>query len=87
MSNCYLKASCNGKDCNTFCIRKYKMDSLYSAALMTESQRQHIALRVDADGTDLEQFKQLASIEQNICNFVLRSQIIFIYFNFTQINS
>ena len=79
MSNCYLRASCNGKDCDTFCIRKYKMDSLYSAALMTESQKQHIALRVDADGTDLEQFKQLAGIEQNICKFVEEGKNLYLH--------
>ena len=79
MSTCYLKASCNGKDCDTFCIRKYKMDSLYSAALMTESQKQHIALRVDADGTDLEQFKQLAEIEKNICKFVEEGKNLYLH--------
>ena len=47
MSDCYLKLTCNGKDCGKdFCLRKYKMDSLYSAALMTESQKQHIVLKV-----------------------------------------
>jgi DNA replication protein DnaC len=71
MSKCYLYAVCNHKDCEKdFCLRKYKTDSLYSAALMTESQKQHIALKVDADGTDLEQFKQLAYIEQNIVKFI-----------------
>lgn len=71
MITCYLRHMCNGKDCeSSFCIRKYKMDSLYAAALMTENQKQHITLRVDADGTDLEQFKQLAGIEQNICKFI-----------------
>lgn len=71
MSKCYLYDFCNRKDCDKdFCIRKYKMDSLYSAALMTESQKQHIVLRVDQDGTDLEQFKQLAAIEQDIVNFI-----------------
>ena len=79
MSNCYLKTSCNGKDCDTFCIRKYKMDSLYSAALMTESQKRHITLRVDADGTDLEQFKQLAGIEQNICKFIEEGKNLYLH--------
>ena len=68
MSQCYLFDQCNHKDCDKdFCIRKYKMDSLYSAALMTESQKQHVVLKVDQDNTDLEQFKQLAAIEQDIC--------------------
>jgi DNA replication protein DnaC len=55
------------------------MDSLYSAALMTENQKQHIALRVDADGTDLEQFKQLAGIEQNICKFVEEGKNLYLH--------
>lgn len=71
MSSCFLREVCSGKDCQKdFCLRKYKMDSLYSAALMTDSQKKHITLRVDEDGTDLEQFKQLAAIEQDIVNFV-----------------
>ena len=71
MPTCFLYDVCNHKDCDKdFCLRKYKMDSLYSAALMTDSQKKHITLRVDEDGTDLEQFKQLASIEQNIVSFV-----------------
>ena len=80
MSNCYLRAVCNGKDCNSdFCLRKYKMDSLYSAALMSESQKQHIMLRVDEDGTDLEQFKQLAEIEKNIVAFINEGKNLYLH--------
>ena len=79
MQKCYLYDRCNRKDCDTFCIRKYKMDSLYSAALMTDSQKQHIALRVDADGTDLEQFKQLAGIEQNISKFIEEGKNLYLH--------
>lgn len=71
MQKCFLFDVCNHKDCEKdFCLRKYKMDSLYSAALMTESQKQHVVLKIDQDGTDYEQFKQLADIEQNIVTFV-----------------
>ena len=80
MQKCYMYDRCNRKDCESdFCIRKYKMDSLYSAALMTESQKQHIALRVDADGTDLEQFKQLAGIEQNISKFIEEGKNLYLH--------
>lgn len=80
MSTCFLRGICNGKDCDKdFCLRKYKMDSLYSAALMTESQKKHIALRVDEDGTDLEQFKQLAAIEQDIVNFVNSGKNLYLH--------
>jgi DNA replication protein DnaC len=55
------------------------MDSLYSAALMTESQKQHIVLRVDEDGTDLEQFKQLAEIEKNIIKFIEEGKNLYLH--------
>lgn len=80
MINCYLRSVCNGKDCDKdFCLRKYKMDSLYSAALMTDSQKQHITLKVDHDGTDLEQFKQLAGIEQDICKFIEEGKNLYLH--------
>lgn len=80
MSKCYLYDFCNHKDCEAeFCQRKYKMDSLYSAALMTESQKQHIVLRVDQDGTDFEQFKQLAAIEQDIVNFISSGKNLYLH--------
>lgn len=80
MSTCFLREVCNGKDCDKdFCLRKYKMDSLYSAALITESQKKHITLRVDEDGTDLEQFKQLAAIEQDILSFVNEGKNLYLH--------
>jgi DNA replication protein DnaC len=46
---------------------------------MTESQKQHIVLRVDHDGTDLEQFKQLAAIEQDIVNFISNGKNLYLH--------
>ena len=80
MSKCFLYDVCNHKDCDKeFCLRKYKMDSLYSAALITDSQKKHIVLRVDQDNTDLEQFKQLAAIEQDILKFVTEGKNLYIH--------
>lgn len=80
MIKCYLASQCNQKDCNKdFCLRKYKMDSLYSAALMTDSQKQHVVLRVDQDNTDLEQFKQLAAIEQDIVKFIAEGKNLYLH--------
>ena len=80
MQTCYMYNNCNHKDCESdFCLRKYKMDSLYSAALLSDAQKQHITLRVDADGTDLEQFKQLAQIEQNICKFIEEGKNLYLH--------
>jgi DNA replication protein DnaC len=55
------------------------MDSLYTAALISESQKKRISLRVDADGTDLEQFKQLAAIENDIVNFVKEGKNLYLH--------
>jgi DNA replication protein DnaC len=80
MIKCFLYDRCNHKDCDKeFCLRKYKMDSLYTAALMTESQKQHTVLNVDLDGTDLEQFKQLADIERDIVNFIKDGKNLYIH--------
>lgn len=80
MEKCFLYDVCNHLDCDKdFCIRKYKMDSLYTAALMTESQKKHLVLKVDADGTDLEEFKQLAEIEKNIDKFVAEGKNLYLH--------
>lgn len=80
MSKCFLYDVCNHKDCDKdFCLRKYKMDSLYNAALMTEQQKQHITLKIDPDGTDLEQFQQLASIEQDIVKFISEGKNLYLH--------
>lgn len=80
MQKCYLYDNCNRKDCGKdWCLRKYKMDSLYSAALMSDSQKQHLTLRVDEDGTDLVQFKQLAGIERDIVRFISEGKNLYIH--------
>jgi DNA replication protein DnaC len=78
-NKCFLYDICNHKDCGKFCVRKYKMDMLYSNALLTDAQKVHITLKVDEDGTDLEEFKQLAEIEKDILNFVQSGKNLYIY--------
>lgn len=80
MSKCFLFDRCNHKDCDKdFCLRKYKMDTLYSAALMTESQKQHVVLKIDPDGTDLEQFQKLAAIEHDIVKFISEGKNLYLH--------
>ena len=80
MSKCFLFDNCSRKDCDKdFCLRKYKMDSLYSAALMTEQQKQHVVLKIDQDGTDLEQFKQLSEIEKSIDSFIAEGKNLYLH--------
>lgn len=77
--DCYYKYNCNGRDCEKFCQRKYKLDFLYNEALLTDSQKVRFALKIDADGTDLEAFKRLQNIEQNILTFIDEKQNLYIH--------
>ena len=77
MSNCFLETNCDKQvynkkiDCNKdFCIKKYKLEYLYKAGLFSATQRDHISLRIDEDGTDYREFKLLSEIETNILKFV-----------------
>ena len=76
---CYLRETCwkfNNKpdaECrtqNVFCPRFFRMNYLYEESLMSIKQRQHVSLRIDEDGTDLEAFNKLKNIEEHIDQFV-----------------
>ena len=80
MSECFLYSACNHKDCESdFCLRRYKLENLYNFALISEKQRKHISLKIDPDGTDLEEFKQLAAIEADILSFVKEGKNLFLH--------
>ena len=68
--NCWVYTKCNHIDCDTFCVKHYKQDYLYQESLINYKDRFHLNLRVDADGTDLEEFKKLKEIENNIVGFI-----------------
>lgn len=77
---CFLYNNCNHKDCNKdFCLRKFKLEHLYKEAKLSDFQREKTVLRVDANGTDLEEFKQLAAIEQNIINFIKNGENLYLW--------
>jgi len=77
--DCWLKNNCNRVDCDKFCMRYYKLNYLYNSALISDKQRQHLALRIDADGSDSEAFSQLKQIENNIEDFIREGNNIYIY--------
>lgn len=71
IQNCPYKSKCNGIDCDKdFCMKKYRLDTLYNNSLIPESEREIKKLYTDADGTDLAQFQQLAQLETTIVDFV-----------------
>lgn len=86
-SKCWLigdKKSCNQKDCNSsFCMKFFKLNYLYEASLIPLNCRRHKNLVLDKDNKDLEAFKRLFNIEQDINNFVAEGYNLFLHSNNT----
>ena len=79
-NNCWLKNNCNKCDCNTFCVRLFKLDYLYSQALIELPQRKYTELYTDVgNSNDKECFKALKKISQNIEEFVSNGDNIYIH--------
>ena len=76
---CYLYENCNHIDCNSFCVKKFKLDYLYDNALFSDFQRRYMTLYIDDNQTDLEQFNRLAVIQDNIMTFVNRGDNLYLY--------
>lgn len=83
MIECRFKERCKKyKDSGcpeNFCLKLFKIDSLCDNALLTQPQRQHINLKLDADGSDREAFIELKNIESNIEDFVNKGKNLYIY--------
>lgn len=85
-NECFLYDNCkkykNG-DCkldgSQFCIKLFRLDYLYKESLLTEKQKEYIALRIDADGTDRDVFLKLKNIENNIEDFVKNGNSLYLY--------
>lgn len=83
-NECWLKDKCNKNlrsHCadGAFCVKLFKLDTLYNNSLLSKNQRNKINLYIDADGTDRDAFKALKEIEQNIIDFVKNGENIYIY--------
>ena len=57
----------------------YKLNFLFDEANVSDKQRIYIALKVDDDGTDLEEFKQLKALQDNIIEFVNKGSQLYIH--------
>lgn len=79
--NCWLKTNCKQLHCNDVdgCMILYKLDYLYNEANVPLNLRSNIILRIDADGTDLEEFKQLKDIQDNILTFIQQGKQLLIH--------
>lgn len=87
-NECYMRDRCkkyNMGNCNIddtiFCPKLFKLNFLYDESLLSKEQRKYLALRIDADGTDKDQFLKLKNIESNIEEFVGNGGNIYIHSN------
>ena len=72
VKDCWLKENCKQLHCSdpNGCLILFKLDYLYNQANVPLHLRKKLNLRLDADGTDYEQFKTLKEIQDNIVDFV-----------------
>lgn len=84
--DCWLRCNCkkfkkepNYCSDDIFCIKLFKINSLYENALLTDSQKKHVTLFPDADGTDFDKFVQLQQIESNIVQFVDEGKSLYLH--------
>lgn len=83
-NDCWLKNCCKKSlkgNCGDaeFCVKLFKLDTLYNNSLLSDNQRTRLNLYIDADGTDREEFQKLKDIEKDILNFVSSGENLYIY--------
>ena len=80
VQNCPYKTNCNGIDCDKdFCMKKYRLDTLYEQSLLSSAQQQFKTLFTDSDGTDKNEFTKLAQLERNIIKFVQEGANLYLH--------
>ena len=80
VQNCPYKTNCNGIDCDKdFCMKKYRLDTLYEQSLLSPAQQQFKTLFTDSDGTDKNEFTKLAQLERNIIKFVQEGANLYLH--------
>lgn len=79
MSQCFLYNNCNHINCDKMCPRKIKMSYLFTIAELPENKWVEQRLAIDADGTDLDEFNQLAAIKEKIVSFVRNGANLYLH--------
>ena len=77
--NCWLLDKCNHVDCDSFCLKRFKLNYLFEEALIPLNRRLPIPLYLDKDGSDKEEFLLLKEFEQDIISFVNKGKNIYIH--------
>ncbi len=75
--NCWLRENCSQLYCNQPCIKRIKLDFYYNEGLITDKQRKRIKFMPDKK--DLDTFKYLSKISDNIVKFVKQGGNLYIH--------
>ena len=83
-NECFVKDTCakfKRGQCyeNEFCVKLFKLEQLYNLGLFSETQRKHLPIYADKDGTDKDKFYYLKTVEDNIEQFVKEGKNLYIY--------
>ena len=80
-NDCWLSWKCKKakQGCPDFCMKLFRVNKLYEESGISMSQRQHIDLRIDSDGTDREAFIFLKGVENDIENYVNQGKNLYIH--------
>lgn len=81
--NCWMKDNCNHIDCNTFCLKYFKIKTLFDKCLIPTSRRETTPLYLDKDLIDENAYKCLKNIQQNIEQFIKDGKNLFLWSNIT----
>jgi len=76
-----IEAPCLSSD--VFCIKLFKLNNLFDLSGLSNKQRKHIGLQLDADMSDSDAFKRLSEIQSYIEKYVEDGNNLFIYSNHT----
>lgn len=84
MNDCWVKDTCkkykNGNcNMNEFCIKKFKLETLYKNSLLAENQWYKVNLYLDKSRIDKDAFEILKTIENNIVEFVEGGSNLYIH--------
>ena len=64
---------------DSFCQKLFRIDKLFDESLLSTKQRIRLDLRLDADGTDRDEFTRLKEIEKHIEDFVSEGNNLYIH--------
>ena len=88
MSVCNYSKGCKKLDSGTcpiqsgsgeICLKKYKIEKLQDAALLTPKQRDRVSIKLDSSGVDRDAFNRLKEINDNIEQFVSGGKNLYLY--------